>query len=126
MKLDTIYLQPDSVFSSYVADWAGKLDVEIVDYDVRSDEHSAEGLLLINENQDITRDLDDLHSLFDRRHVPTQKIDINGTLQVAISSFEMWLTNFKCKKILVLGSDNLVKNENLDRFFSRVNTKIKF
>jgi hypothetical protein len=126
MKLDTIYLQPDSVFSSYVADWAGKLDVEIVDYDIRSDEHNAEGLLLINENQDITRDLDDLHSLFDRRHVPTQKIDINGTLQVAISSFEMWLTNFKCKKILVLGSDNLVKNENLDRFFSTVNTKIKF
>ena len=126
MKLDTIYVQPDSVFSSYVADWAGKLDVEIVDYDIRSDEHSAEGLLLINENQDITRDLDDLHSLFDRRHVPTQKIDINGTLQVAISSFEMWLTNFKCKKILVLGSDNLVKNENLDRFFSKVNTKIKF
>lgn len=125
MKLDTIYVQPDSVFSSYVADWAGKLEVEIADYDLRSNEHTAEGLLLINENQDIAKDLDDLHSLFDRRHVPTQKIDINGTLQVAISSFEMWLTNFKCRKILVLGSDNLVKNENLDRFFSKVNTDIK-
>lgn len=125
MKLDTIYVQPDSVFSSYVADWAGKLEVEIADYDVRSEEHSAEGLLLINENQDITRELDDLHSLFYQRHVPTQKIDINGTLQVAVSSFEMWLSNFKCRKILVLGSDELVQNENLDRFFSRVNTKIK-
>jgi len=126
MKLDTIYVKPDSVFSSYVADWAVNLDVKISDYDIKTDEHSAEGLLLINENHDLTRDMDDLHSLFDQRHVPTQKIDINGTLQVAISSFEMWLKNFKCKKILVLGSDNLVKNENLDRFFTKVNTEIRF
>ena len=84
------------------------------------EEHSAEGLLLINENQDIEKEMYELHTLFDKKHLPTQKIDVNGTLQVAVSNFEMWLRNFKCSNILILGSEKLVKNENLERFLSRI------
>ena len=49
---------------------------------------------------------------------------MNGTLQVAISNFDMWFHNFKCKNILILGSDELVKNTNLDRFLTKIEGKI--
>lgn len=121
MKIETLYIKPDSNFSAYVKNWAEQIGVPVQDYDVRlNDDQLADGLLLVNENQDIPKDLYDIHTFFDLRHIPTQKIDVNGTLQVALSSFQMWLSSNKCKKILVLGAENLVKNENLDRFFAKV------
>ena len=59
-------------------------------------------------------------ALYDRKHIPTQKIDINGTLQVAMNSFRMWADKNKCKRVLILGDNDLVKNENLERFFSNL------
>lgn len=121
MKIETLYIKPDSNFSTYVKNWAEQVGVPVEDYEVKlSDDQIADGLLLVNENQDIPKDLYDIHTFFDRKHIPTQKIDVNGTLQVALSSFEMWLASNKCRKILVLGADNLVKNDNLERFFSKV------
>ena len=120
MILETIYLKSDSTFSTIIAEWATSLGVQTVDYDFKSEEQQVDGLLLINANQDIEKDLDDIHSLFDLKHFPTQKVDVNGTLQVAISSFEIWLQKFKCKRLLILGSEKLAENENLTRFLVRL------
>lgn len=119
MNLNSIYLESESKFSSYVTEWANSVGVSVVEYDQKA-EDLPEGLLLINANQDIEKDHHDIHTLFDKKHIPTQKIDVNGTLQVAVSNFDMWLNNYKCKNVLVLGSETLMKNDNLDRFFSRI------
>ncbi len=120
MSVSTIYVKPETAFSTLIEEWASDLGVQVEKYDVRVEDHPVDGLLLINENQDIEREMYDLHSLFDKKHIPTQKIDVNGTLQVAVSNFEMWLRNFKCKNVLILGSDKLVSNENLQRFLDRI------
>jgi hypothetical protein len=120
MILETIYLKSDSTFSTIIAEWATSLGVQTVDYDFKSEDLQVDGLLLINANQDIEKDLDEIHSLFDLKHFPTQKIDVNGTLQVAVSSFEIWLQKFKCKRLLILGSEKLAENENLTRFLARL------
>lgn len=119
MKVNSIYLESDSIFSKYITDWAKTAGVAVVDYDHKAEE-LPEGLLLINANQDIEKDHVEIYDLFDKKHIPTQKIDVNGTLQVAVSNLEMWLNNFKCKQILILGSETLIKNDNLDRFFNRI------
>lgn len=117
MKLETIYLRLDSPFANYMKEWALKLNVEVEGYEFKPQEDQApDGLLVINENQDITRDIDEIHTYFDNKHIPTQKIDLNGTLQVAVNNFKMWMNANKCKRILILGSDEVVKNDNLDRF----------
>lgn len=119
MKVNSIYLESNSTFSNYITDWANTAGVTVIEYDHKSEE-LPEGLLLINANQDIERDHVEIYDLFDKKHIPTQKIDVNGTLQVAVSNLEMWLNNFKCKHILILGSESLIKNDNLDRFFNRI------
>lgn len=124
MKLEKIYLKPNSQFSNYISEWAAKMEIEVVEHEFKIGDQIADGLLLINENQDIDREIDIVHTFFDDKHLPTQKIDVNGTLQVAVSNFEMWFRNFKCKNVIVLGSDELVKNENLDRFFNRILEKV--
>ncbi|MCH2224382.1 MAG: hypothetical protein MK066_06385 [Crocinitomicaceae bacterium] len=121
MNLETIYLSAESPFSNHIREWATRMGVEVNAYtDKQGEEGTPDGLLLINENQDIRKDIDEIHTLFDRKHIPTQKIDINGTLQVAVNSFKMWMGSNKCKNILFLGADDIVKNENLERFLSRI------
>lgn len=119
MKVNSIYLESDSKFSQYLTEWANTDGISIVDYDHKA-EDLPEGLLLINANQDIDKDHHAIHTLFSKKHIPTQKIDVNGTLQVAVSNVDMWLNNFKCKNILILGSDSLLTNDNLNRFFNRI------
>lgn len=123
MILETIYLKPDSLFSTHISEWASNLGVNVVEHEFKVGDQEAEGLLLINENQDIEKEINIIHTFFDDKHLPTQKIDINGTLQVAISNVDLWFKNFKCKDIFIVGSDNLTKNDNLDRFLNRVKEK---
>lgn len=120
MNLNKIYIKTDSPFGNYIRSWANAQNIEVEIYDVKSEEEQADGLLLINANQDIDKEADELHSLFDLKHIPTQKIDVNGTLQVALSSLDLWLKSNKCSEILILGSDKLIENENLDRFFKNL------
>lgn len=121
MKLQSVYLRNESPFSNYIKEWASQAGIETFSYDFKPGEDQApDGLLLINENQDIRRDIDEIHSYFDKKHIPTQKIDVNGTLQVAINSFKMWSNANKCTKILILGSDDVIKNDNLPKFLSSI------
>ena len=121
MTLETIYLKDGGKFSEYLTEWAETKGIETVSYEFKPGEDQApQGLLLVNENQDIRRDINEVYTAFDRKHIPIQKIDINGTLQVAINSFRIWLDKNKCSSVLIVGGDDLVKNENLERFFTNL------
>ncbi len=122
MSLETIYLKSDTTFSTRMSEWASSMGIQTEFYDFKSEDIVTDGLLLINENQNIEKDVEEIHAFFDMKHFPTQKVDINGTLQVAVSNFQNWMRNFKCKTILILGADDLVENENLDRFLQRASS----
>lgn len=119
MQLDVILLRPESAFGKRIGDWASDHNIATEEYDQRSEEFP-DGMILVNSNQDFEREDLDLHTLFDNKHIPTQKIDLNGTLQVAVSNFELWVKTYKCRKVLIVGSDDLINNENLDRFLAKI------
>lgn len=119
MELNTILTKPEHSLGKRLVEWATAHNVATEEYDPRSEE-LPDGLLLINANQDFEKEDIDLHNQFDVKHIPTQKIDINGTLQVAISNFNLWLRTNKCQRVLVIGSEDLLQNENLDRFLDKI------
>jgi len=122
MKIDKIFLQTHTKFAKALSDWAQDMNVEIVDFHERNPEEidQMDGLLIFNENQTIEREAAELRDVFDLKQKPIQKIDINGTLVVGISNFTFWLERNNCKKILVVGSDHLLENPNLERFLSNI------
>lgn len=125
MKIDKIFLQTHTKFAKALSDWAQDMNVEIIDFHERNIEEvdQMDGLLIFNENQTIEREAAELRDVFDLQQKPIQKIDINGTLVVGISNFTFWLERNNCKKILVVGSDHLLENPNLDRFLSNIKLK---
>ena len=79
-----------------------------------------DSLLIVSENQSISKENWNLKSLFDKNQKPTYRIDINGTLNVAIANLELWLESNKSKNLLIVGKDEIVKNKNLDRFLEKL------
>ena len=125
MNIDKIFLQTHTKFAKALSDWAQDMNVEIVDFHERNIEEvdQMDGLLIFNENQTIEREASELRDVFDLQQKPIQKIDINGNLVVGISNFTFWLERNNCKKILVVGSDHLLENPNLERFLSNIKLK---
>ncbi len=123
MKLENIYLKADTPFSSSIQAWSEEnanavkhvkdryeLNMELFD-----------SLLIVSENQSISKENWNLKSLFDKSQKPSYRIDINGTLNVAIANIELWLDSNKSKNLLIVGKDEIVKNENLERFLDKLN-----
>jgi hypothetical protein len=120
MKVTKVYLQTDSLFSSKISEWLLKKKIDILTF--RPNEDNAlkviDGLVVFNESKFLTKELDEMERLAKANQKPTLNIDINGTIMVAISNLDLWVERNRCKKIMIIGSEELVKNPNLDRFLS--------
>ena len=77
---------------------------------------STDSLLIFNQNQDLNQDILEIKARFDKQQKPVHKIDINGTLQVGITNFDLWLDSTKAKNLLVIAAEELADNPNLERY----------
>ncbi len=116
MKVETILIKPNSPFASAIAEWSTQRQFESVVFSKTDDpEEGIDGLVIFSENQELDKEAEDIRASFDRKQKPVHKIDINGTLMVAVSNLDLWFERNGCKKVLMIGNDNLVKNPNLER-----------
>ncbi len=122
MKLDNIYLKAGTPFSESINSWSEENANKVNEVKERYDAHIElfDSLLIVSENQSISKENWNLKSLFDKNQKPTYRIDINGTLNVAIANLELWLESNKSKNLLIVGKDEIVKNKNLDRFLEKL------
>ena len=65
---------------------------------------------------ELLKEIEEMERIAKNNQKPTLNIDINGTLMVAVSNLDLWVERNRCKKIMIIGSNDLVKNPNLDRF----------
>jgi len=123
MRLRNIYLKAGTPFSKSIYNWsvenANNVNELKEKYEVNID--LFDSLLIVSENQSISKENWNLKSLFDKNQKPSYRIDINGTLNSAIANIELWLESNKSKDLLIVGKDEIVKNKNLDRFLDKLN-----
>lgn len=121
MKIQQVVIRPNTSFSSRLNEWAIENGVECLEVQLEENfEEHIDGLVIFNQNQDMEREALDIRKLFDDRQKPVQRIDINGTLMVGVSNFSLWIERNGCKKILMIGSDQLCSNPNLDRYLNHM------
>lgn len=117
MKIEKIYVKPGLNLSKRLAEWASVNKVVSEEIEIVEElEESLDGLVIFNQNQDIDRDDLEIRRLFDQKQRPVQRIDINGTLMVGVSNFSLWLERNGCKSVLMIGSEELIQNPNLERY----------
>lgn len=121
MKVERIYVKPGAVLSSRLISWASTNNLESNEIALEDNfEEQIDGLVILNQNQDVDRDLLEIRKVFDDRQKPVQRIDINGTLMVGVSNFSLWLERNGCRNILMIGSDQLCENPNLERYLEHL------
>lgn len=122
MNFTHIFTLEESSFGKLIHAWADGLSIETSAIGLKDEEkiNEIEGLLLFHENHDLDKSQQELMHLFEQKQRAISKIDINGTLSVALSNFSLWMERNKCKTLLVTGSEELTKNPNLERFLEHL------
>lgn len=121
MTVKQVYFE-DTTFGKTISSWAISKGLEAIKLDSKMESSLLEidGLVVFHENHDIKKNQQDFISTFEQRQKGISKIDINGTLSVAISGFDLWMDRNRCISILATGSDELIKNSNLERFLAEI------
>lgn len=121
MRIDTIIIKPNSPFANAIAEWSALHSIQTSIFQKTDDpEEGIDGLVIFSENQEMDKETEELRAAFDRKQKPVHKIDINGTLMVAVSNMDLWFERNKCKTVLFVGSDSITKNPNLERLLNNL------
>ena len=122
MKVSSISLLISNKFSSKVQSWAERMATEVHAVNDKTADffESTDSLLIFNQNQELSPEILELKARYDKQQKPVHKIDINGTLQVGITNFALWLDSTKSKNLLVIGAEELADNPNLERYLDAV------
>jgi hypothetical protein len=122
MKVSSISLLASNKFSSKVQSWASSVASEVHLVNDKSGDffETTDSLLIFNQNQELGQEVMEIKARYDKQQKPVHKIDINGTLRVGITNFDLWLDSTKAKNLLVIGAEELADNPNLDRYLDAV------
>ncbi len=124
MKVTKVYVQTNSSFAAKITEWLQKKKIDVLTFSEKEDNalKVIDGLVVFNESKFLPKEIDEMEKVAKNNQKPTLNIDINGTIMVAISNLDLWIERNRCKKIMIIGSNELVKNPNLDRFL-QISTK---
>ncbi len=115
MSITKIYTKIKSVFSDRIEDLCQSKTIEFafIEKDERNFE-DIDALVLFHEDHNIDAAGQEIRDIFEKKLRPIHKIDINGTKQVIVSHFGLWVERNKVKQPLFIGTDQLVENPKLD------------
>jgi hypothetical protein len=122
MKVTSISILASNKFSTKVQIWAASVATEVLSVADKNADffEGTDSLLIFNQNQELGQEVLEIKSRYDKQQKPVHKIDINGTLRVAITNFDLWLDSTKSKNLMVIGAEELADNLNLDRYLDAV------
>ena len=122
MKVTSISILASNKFSTKVQIWAASVATEVLSVADKNADffEGTDSLLIFNQYQELGQEVLEIKSRYDKQQKPVHKIDINGTLRVAITNFDLWLDSTKSKNLMVIGAEELADNLNLDRYLDAV------
>lgn len=121
MKLDKIYTRGKSKFCNRIENWCTDRAIEYHPFE--KDEKlvdEIDGLVIFHEDHNLDSVGIELREVFEKKLKPIHKIDVNGTKQVSISHFGLWLERNSCKQILIIGTDSIVDNESFETLLAKM------
>jgi hypothetical protein len=120
--IKTIYTPEKSAFATNIRSWLTDRGFNVEAFDESIDQVEAiDAVVIFHENHNFDRPVADLRDLFDKRQVAMHKIDMSGTMNVAISHLSLFLERTQCKHVLFLGSEGLKDNPKMELFKEKWN-----
>lgn len=121
MAIEKIYTRNLSKFSERISQWSTLKNLELVV--LEKDEKKVEeidGLVLFHEDHNLDSQSIEFRDAFEKKLKPIHKIDVNGTKQVSVSHFALWVERNNCKNILMIGTETIVDNSNFEMLLNKM------
>lgn len=116
-RLETVYLTDKSQFASFIASALTDRNIQVVEFDHSADQvETINGVVIFHENHNFDKRSAELRDLFELRQIPVHKVDMSGTMNVALTHLSLFLERIKGTAVLFLGADALVQNPKLELF----------
>ena len=126
MNLDQLYLFKSRKITESLSLLANvsPINIVVVDSLDEFEVDRCDGLVILTEGLDTDKHDQELLNIFESKRIPNRKVDLNGTLQVGLSSIELWADSNKCKSIAISGGDEILANEKFIPFLERLSQRI--
>ena len=121
MSIQKIYTKVKSKFSDRIEVLSQSKNVEfiIVDKDERNFEDT-DALIIFHEDHNLDASGEEIRDFFEKKLRPIHKIDINGTKQVILTHYGLWVERNKVKSPLIIGTDQLVDNPKIEALLAEM------
>ncbi len=121
MSIQKIYTKNKSKFSDRIETLSLTKNIEfcvLEKEDVNFDE--IDSLVIFHEDHNLDGTGEEIRDAFERKLRPIHKIDINGTKQVIISHFGLWMERNKIQTPLFIGTDQLIDNPKTEALMEQI------
>lgn len=121
MSIQKVYTKVKSKFSDRIEilSQAKNVAFEIMDKDERNFD-DVDALVIFHEDHNLDATGEETRDIFEKKLRPIHKIDINGTKQVIISHFGLWVERNNVKQPLFIGTDQLVDNPKIEDLMDKM------
>ncbi|MFT7344610.1 MAG: hypothetical protein ACI9XP_001197 [Lentimonas sp.] len=121
MAIEKIYTRGKSKFSERIEMWCAEKNFEFSYLD-KEDKNMEEldSLVIFHEDHNLDSVALELRVVFEKKLKPIHKIDVNGTKQVSISHFGLWVERNNCKNLLLVGTDTLIESDSFETLLSKM------
>lgn len=121
MNINKIYTLGESQFSQRIEGWCRSNKIEFHSFSKEEKLNGEfDGLVIFHEDHNLDNVEVDLRSDFEKKLKPIHKIDVNGTKQVSVSHFGLWLERNGCKELLMVGNENLINNQSFEDLLQKM------
>lgn len=121
MLLKNILLRAQNAFETEIENWAKTKSVHAAYFDGKESLFDVtDAVVIIHEDHNISRELNDLRDQLEKLYKPTHQVDINGTVNASVNSLRFWLENNKPSNLLIVGADNLTENPRMKNYLEKL------
>jgi hypothetical protein len=116
--ISSVYVQENSKFGSSVSAWLSDKGVEMQTFNPEEEANFdlIDAAVIFHDNHNFDKSVSDLRDALDQRNVAVHKIDLSGTMNVALTHLALFIERTSCKKALFIGSESLENHPKMDIF----------
>lgn len=113
----TIFLEEKSAFTTTLESTLIEkgLAVEVIN-PIPDEDVPVDAVVLFHDNHNLDKRIVEIRDYYEQHQIPIHKIDLSGTLNVALTHLSLFLERIKSKKVLFVGSPNLKDHPKMEVF----------
>lgn len=115
--IQTIYTEEKTAFAASINPWLEAKGFLVEPFEENEEtKEKIDAVVIFHDNHNFDKRTSELRDLFELLQAPIHKIDLSGTMNVALSHLGLFFDRTKCKHVLFIASEAMKDHPKMDVF----------